>query len=141
VLGVQSAERGQVVYLADPIPAAQALAMVPEGIEPRRILRFAAHCTSGCPNNDAAGDCTLIERMQAIPVRPENGHSTPRCHLRSDCQWWAQVGVEACRRCPAVVTIRTEDEFTELVADPATTRADLEAWIAKNPTASLAVGS
>jgi hypothetical protein len=141
VLGVQSPDRDTVVYLADPIPAAQAAAMVPEGIDPRRILRFAAHCDRACPNN-AAGDCTLIERLQAVPVRAEHAGSIPRCHLRQDCQWWAQAGLEACRRCPALVTVRTAgDEFGELVADPATTRADLEAWIAANPTAQARAGS
>jgi hypothetical protein len=114
--------------------------MLPEGIDPRRVLRFAAHCTRQCPNN-SAGDCTLVERMQAIPVAPEQVHAIPRCHLRQDCQWWTQVGVEACRRCPALVTTRAAGHaFHELVADPATTRADLEDWIAANPTASLAAG-
>lgn len=141
VLGVQSPESGQVVYLAEPIPAAQAAAMVPEGIDPRRILRFAAHCNQRCPNN-SAGDCTLVERLQAVPVRQEHAHQIPRCHLRQDCQWWTQVGVEACRRCPALVTVRTAgDEFGDLVADPATTRADLAAWIAANPKAEATVRS
>ena len=115
--------------------------MVPEGVEPKRILRFASHCTSQCPNNDR-GDCTLIERMKAIPVRPLEQQAVPRCHLRPDCQWWVQAGVEACRRCPAVVTVHSAgDEFGELVADPATTRQDLDAWIAEHPAATIAFGS
>ena len=139
VLGVQDHARSGVTYLAEPIPAAEALAMVPEGVPPSRILRFAAHCTSRCPNN-SGGACSLIERLQAVPVRESEEGAVPRCHLRPVCQWWTQRGVDACRRCPAVSTINPEgDEFGALVADPSTTREQLAEWIAKDPTASVSI--
>ncbi|MFE0700982.1 hypothetical protein [Streptomyces sp. NPDC058872] len=129
VLGVRSGQDGSVVYLADPVPASEVLGEVPEGIEPRRILRFASHCASDCLHRRGA-DCTLVERVLARPVAGQ-GRSVPRCHLRTSCQWWTQRGVDACLRCPAVATRhRTDDTLAEMVADPATTKEQLDAWIA-----------
>ncbi|MFF5761235.1 hypothetical protein ACWD5B_18900 [Streptomyces tanashiensis] len=129
VLGVRSGQDGGVVYLADPVPASEVLGDVPEGIEPRRILRFASHCASDCVNRRGS-DCTLVERVLARPVAREDG-SVPRCHLRTRCQWWNQTGVAACLRCPAVSTLhRADDTLAELVADPATTKEQLDEWIA-----------
>lgn len=128
VLGVRSGEGGKVVYLADPLPASEALGMVPDGVEPRRLLRFASHCTTDCVNR-RGGDCTLVERIQATPA--VESAAVPRCHLRTQCQWWSQTGVEACRRCPAVSTRNhVGDELSALIADPSTTREQLEEWIA-----------
>jgi len=139
VLGVQSHERGEVTYLAQPIPAAEALSLIPEGIAPSRILRFASHCESSCSNR-VGDDCGLINRMLAIPVADTSDAAVPRCHLRAHCKWWEQVGKQACLRCPAVSTLHAvDDEFGELVANPATTREELDAWIAENPTASLSI--
>jgi hypothetical protein len=139
VLGVQSYERGEVTYLAEPIPAADAIAMVPEGIAPTRILRFASHCSSTCGHRDGP-DCTLIKRIMTIPAAEKENASVPRCHLRTHCKWWDQVGMEACKRCPAVSTMHAAtDQFGEMIANPATTQEELDAWIAANPTAGLSV--
>ncbi|TXS20131.1 hypothetical protein EAO70_09440 [Streptomyces sp. adm13(2018)] len=129
VLGVRSGQDGRVVYLADPVPAAEVLGEVPEGIEPRRVLRFASHCVSDCVNR-RGDDCTLVERVLARPAAREDG-PVPRCHLRARCQWWKQTGVAACGRCPAVSTRHhAGDGLADLVADPATTQEQLDEWIA-----------
>lgn len=129
VLGVRSGQDGSVVYLADPVPASEVLGEVPEGVEPRRLLRFASHCVSGCANRRGE-DCTLVERVLSRPPAPETTQ-VPRCHLRQRCQWWTQTGVAACLRCPAVSTRHhADDELAELVADPATTKEQLDAWVA-----------
>ncbi|MYS63284.1 hypothetical protein GTW66_03885 [Streptomyces sp. SID5473] len=132
VLGVRSGEDGKVVYLERPMPAAEVLGAVPEGIEPTRVLRFASHCVSACVHR-RGNDCTLVERVGVLPAAGE-ARSVPRCHLRSRCQWWQQTGVSACHRCPAVATaVLQEDTLTTLVADPATTLEQLDEWIAQSP--------
>lgn len=129
VLGVRSQDDGSVAYLDEPVPAAEVLSLVPEGIEPRRILRFASHCESSCANR-VGSECGLIQRISAVPA-PPHAATVPRCHLRTKCKWWNQVGVEACHRCPAVSTLMlADDELGNLVADPATTQEQLDAWIA-----------
>jgi hypothetical protein len=136
VLGVRSGEDGGIVYLADPVPAAEVMDLVPEGIEPRRILRFASHCESSCANR--LGDaCGLVDRIVAVPGPPQ-ATVVPRCHLRAHCKWWQQVGVDACHRCPAVSTLTlADDELSNLVADPSTTREQLDAWIAEGDRREL----
>lgn len=128
VLGVRSGESGTVRYLAAPVPAADVLGAVPEGIEPSRVLRFASHCVSACLHR-SGNDCSLVSKVLALPPDSTDG-AVPRCHLRAHCKWWTQSGVDACRRCPAVVTATPADDIHTLVADPTTTRAQLEAWIA-----------
>ncbi|MGW7256817.1 hypothetical protein [Streptomyces sp. NPDC054834] len=129
VLGVRAGVDGRVTYLADPVPAAEVLDQIPADIEPRRVLRFASHCVAECVNR-RGDDCTLIERV--VAASPAGGSGpVPQCHLRADCKWWAQAGVDACRHCPAVSTRHhTDDEPAILVADPDTTLAETDARFA-----------
>jgi hypothetical protein len=106
VLGVRSGVDGHVAYLPEPVPTATALATLPEGIEPRRLLRIASHCVSACANR-RGDDCTLIERV--VAAYPDEGPGVPRCHLRPRCKWWGQTGIAACRRCPEVATRHHSD--------------------------------
>ncbi|MGW3150702.1 hypothetical protein ACWDG1_39880 [Streptomyces sp. NPDC001177] len=126
VLGVRAGTDGRVSYLAEPVPAAEVLPLVPPDIEPRRVLRFASHCVAECVNRRGT-DCTLIERVVAAYPAAASG-PLPQCHLRADCKWWAQAGIAACRRCPAIATRhRTDEELATLVADPATTLDRIDA--------------
>jgi hypothetical protein len=105
------------------------LGSIPEGIPPTRVLRFANHCLSECPNR-IGESCGLIERFQV--AKPPAAENAPRCHLRPRCKWWQQVGLEACRRCPAITTMNSpDDQVMALVADPATTLDQLEHWMAE----------
>lgn len=131
VLGVRSGADGTVSYLAEPVPAAEVLGEIPEGIEPRRVLRFASHCQSNCPNRRGS-DCSLVERIVTAAV-PVASPVVPRCHLRPQCQWWHQKGVVACQQCPSISTrFSADDERMAIVADPSTTLEQLEAWIAES---------
>ncbi|MDQ1742758.1 MAG: hypothetical protein QOE23_1097 [Pseudonocardiales bacterium] len=131
MLGVRSADTGRLAYLAEPVPAGEVLGEIPEGIEPTRILRFASHCSTSCPHRRGA-DCSLVERV-IVAAPPSTTVTVPRCHLRPKCQWWHQKGVAACHQCPAVSTaFEADDALTSLVADPATTLAQLEQWIAES---------
>ena len=139
VLGVRSGEDGRITYLAEPIPAAEVLGAIPAGIAPTRVLRFASHCVSECGNRIGTA-CGLVERIRAVPSETDSA-AVPRCHLRPRCTWWNQVGVEACLRCPAVTTMGSPDDaLTALVADPATTREQLEEWIAAEADTRQPVG-
>jgi hypothetical protein len=131
VLGVRSGPEGTVSYLAEPVPATEVLGEIPEGIEPARVLRFASHCTSRCPNRRGS-DCQLVERIVTAAV-PVTSPVVPRCHLRPQCQWWQQKGVAACQQCPSVATLfPAADERMTIIADPNTTLEQLQAWIAES---------
>lgn len=131
VLGVRSGEDGQVSYLAEPLPAAEVVGVIPDGIPPTRVLRFASHCVSECANRSGEA-CTLIDRVTTLPA-PTTG-PVPRCHLRPHCKWWHQSGTSACHHCPAVATAPlADDTLAALVADPATTREQLAAHLSSEP--------
>ncbi|MEU1089375.1 hypothetical protein ACFYPN_04440 [Streptomyces sp. NPDC005576] len=128
VLGVRSGPDGSVTYLAEPVPAADLLPLIPEGMKPTRVLRFASHCESACLHR-SGNDCTLIEKVRILPEA--TGTAVPRCHLRTSCKWWAQAGPDACRRCPAVSTAAGSDAGIEiLLADPGATPEQVEEWMA-----------
>jgi hypothetical protein len=124
VLGVHAGPGG-LSYLTTPVPAAEAVEQVPEGIEPTDILRFAAHCTRSCGHHTGTG-CGLVTKV--VLAAPTTADPLPRCHLRGHCQWWRQSGRAACERCPLVRTTAPEaeaDELTRQVADPALGPDDL----------------
>jgi hypothetical protein len=135
VLGVRSGEQDQLVYLDEPVPAAEVLGEIPEGIAPTRVLRFASHCVSSCGNRVGEA-CGLIERLKVAtpPDVRAPAQAMPRCHLRPRCKWWDQAGIEACRRCPAITTLNApENELMALAVDPATTLDQLAHWMAAEP--------
>ncbi|MGW6685478.1 hypothetical protein [Streptomyces sp. NPDC054961] len=106
VLAVRAGPDGPPVYLPAPLPAAEVLAGLPPGTEPRRLLRLASHCVPHCLNRE--GDtCTLALRLTALPQpAAPPAPALPACHLRPDCAWWTQSGPAACRACPDVATRR-----------------------------------
>ncbi|MFI5755412.1 hypothetical protein [Streptomyces sp. NPDC051569] len=131
VLGVRSRSDGTLTYLAQPVPAADVQSLIPDNIEPTRVLRFATHCVSSCAHR-SGNDCTLISKIRTLPAAAESG--LPRCHLRAHCKWWRQTGSAACGHCPAVATaVRSDDDVFVRVADPSVTPDQLREWIEANP--------
>ncbi len=100
VLAVRAGLDGPPAYLPSPRPAAEALAELADGVEPRRLLRLASHCVAHCLNR-AGESCTLATRLAASAIPPA---PLPSCHLRPVCKWWTQSGPPACRACPGVAT-------------------------------------
>jgi hypothetical protein len=83
-----------------PFPQVRDLAT---GVDPSELFRTAAPCAGTACGHNHAGRCTLIDSIvDGTQTVVEN---LPRCRIRSRCMWWAQVGAEACRRCPQVVTL------------------------------------
>lgn len=103
VLAVRDGLDGPPAYLPAPRPAADAIAGLPDGAEPRRLLRLASHCVPHCRNR--AGDtCTLATRLTKPPRPAPPAAALPPCHLRPSCKWWTQSGPAACGACPDVST-------------------------------------
>ncbi|MCX4778970.1 hypothetical protein [Streptomyces sp. NBC_01264] len=105
VLAVRDGLDGPPAYLPAPRPAAEALAGLPAGVEPRRLLRLASHCVPHCLNREA-DTCTLATRLTATS-RSGSEQALPPCHLRPRCKWWTQSGPPACQACPEVATRRS----------------------------------
>jgi hypothetical protein len=123
VLGVHAGPDG-LTYLASPVAAQEAVALVPTDIEPTRVLRFASFCDQACAHR-RGNDCGLVEKV-SVAAPSADSYQLPRCHLRPKCQWWVQAGVDACRRCSLVETLQYEpDDLTRQIADPTTTLAEI----------------
>lgn len=88
------------------------------GLLPTQVFRYAARCEeSRCSHHDGER-CALGARIAAM--LPAVVDSLPSCQIRPSCRWYAEVGAEACRRCPQVVTAIPEGQaqLREVAAPP-----------------------
>lgn len=91
----------EVAYLEHPVSVTNELLEMTQPLKPTEVLRFAAPCQkSACSHWD--GSCKLVTRI--VQLIPAASLSLPRCHVRTECRWFAQEGRHACRRCPNIVT-------------------------------------
>jgi hypothetical protein len=117
VLGVHAGTSNGLTYLTDPAPAREAVELIPADLDPTRVVRFAGHCESICKHN-SGNSCTLISKI-SVGAPEADERALPKCHLRPRCQWWVQVGVAACRRCPLISTVIYEDDtYMKPISDP-----------------------
>ncbi|HTQ79255.1 MAG TPA: nitrogen fixation protein [Thermoanaerobaculia bacterium] len=92
----------RVGYLEKALPVTPEILALSGPVAPGEVFRFAAPCAGGgCQHFDGAR-CRLAQRVVAeLPVAVDR---LPPCRLRPTCVWWKQEGVEACRRCPQIVS-------------------------------------
>lgn len=104
ILGVVRRDEGKarVQVLPQTIPSETLTVYVPSDLRPTEILRFAAPCAEQqCAHFDS-DRCQLADRIVAhLPPVIER---LPPCAIRRTCRWFAQEGIEACRRCPQIIT-------------------------------------
>ena len=100
-----TSDKPETAYLDRPQPVTEELLALAGPVEPAEVFRFAAPCAKGgcCHFDEAADNCRLVEKT--VRLAPIVFEKLPRCAIRSDCRWWQQEGVSACRRCPQVVTV------------------------------------
>jgi len=104
VFGVRTASdsAARIGYLSQAVPVTPKVLELAEPVSPLEVFRFAAPCAeSGCVHY-ADDKCGLASRI--VEQAPVAVSIAPACPIRSKCRWWAQEGVNACRRCPQVVT-------------------------------------
>lgn len=85
------------------------------GRAPEKRFRFSQPCIkSGC-RQWTGSRCGVIDRVLGV-VEETNVSSDapigvlPKCSIRPQCRWFAQVGRRACTVCPFVVTDLRPDE-------------------------------
>jgi len=95
-------EAPRVAYLKAEAVVTPELAERIGDLPPTSVFRYAARCEeSRCVHHDG-NRCALGARIAAM-LEPVTD-SLPSCQIRPSCRWYAEVGGEACRRCPQVVT-------------------------------------
>lgn len=95
-------DRPLVAYLQQPQPVTPGLLSVTGPVDATEVFRFAAPCAEKRCLHFDGHDCQLARRIAA--ELPEVAQKPPVCAIRPRCRWWAQEGVEACIRCPQVIT-------------------------------------
>jgi len=95
-------EEPRAAYLDRLVPLTPEIAATTAPIAPTEVFRLSAPCAArGCQHFDQ-GRCGLVNRL--VQIVPSVVSIAPQCALRASCMWWLQEGVEACLRCPQVVT-------------------------------------
>lgn len=104
VFGVVSGtvDTPKVSYLRQTRSSIETIVKLQGKVTPEEVFRVAAPCEEkGCQHFDGQ-DCRLAVRIaDQLPVVVDQ---LPPCAIRRDCRWWQQEGIEACFRCPQVVT-------------------------------------
>jgi hypothetical protein len=81
---------------------------------PTEVFRFAAPCAGHQCGNFDADRCSLADRIRehlaAVAER------APPCAIRKECVWWHQQGVQACTRCPQIITTNFAPSAAEIAA-------------------------
>jgi hypothetical protein len=117
-----SVEQPRVAFLDQTVPVTSELLALSGPVEPTEVFRFAAPCAGKACHHFDGQDCRLatriVQRLPTVVIDP------PACAIRDACRWWLQEGVEACLRCPLVVTesfgAAEIAEELRIAADPAT---------------------
>jgi hypothetical protein len=92
-----------VAYLKKSAVVDSAILKTLDGLDPKQVFRFAGKCEEHRCVHFEGAKCTLVQRIVASldPVVDV----APPCQIRPTCRWHAERGVEACRRCPQIVTM------------------------------------
>ena len=79
-----------------------------EGRQPEKRFRFSQPCIEHRCRQWTGSRCGVIDR--ALQAKEEAdipdawGDSLPKCTIRPQCRWFAQVGRKACAVCPLVIS-------------------------------------
>jgi len=107
----------QVRYLEKPVPPSGRILSVINSVRSDEVLRMAAPCAGRDCHHHREDKCSLVDRV--VEHLQPSETALPRCPIRKDCVWFAQQGVEACRRCSQIATWNTAPSDTLLtVAKP-----------------------
>jgi hypothetical protein len=111
-----TAELPRVGYLAKSVPITEEVLGSTAPVPPTEVLRSAVSCAErGCRHFDGR-ECTLITRI--VESLPRVVKHLPACSIRNNCRWWRQEGVDACLRCPQIVTEGPSSSLLQQVAVP-----------------------
>ncbi len=116
-----TATEPRAAYLDRLVPLTPEIAAHAAPFGPTEVFRLSAPCAAHRCLHFGDGRCSLASRL--VRLAPPVVTSPPPCALRPNCMWWPQEGVEACLRCPQVVTLMygASPLLMEAAAPPKTT--------------------
>ncbi len=79
---------------------------LPEDTTPEKQYRFSGKCVeSGCHQWNK-GKCGVIDKIYKMNEAVLKTFEAPdiQCYLTPTCRWFHQIGSEACKVCPYIVT-------------------------------------
>lgn len=97
-----TAAEPRAAYLDRLIPLTPEIAATTAPVRPTEVFRISGPCAASACRHFDKGRCGLVNRV--VQLVPTVVYHAPACALRPSCMWWLQEGVEACLRCPQVVT-------------------------------------
>ena len=91
-----------------------------KGRTPEKRFRFSQPCIESDCQQWTGCRCGVIDRVlkavEEANVLDASSEALPKCSIRSQCRWFAQVGRKACTVCPLVITdVRPDDQSTDIV--------------------------
>jgi len=74
-----------------------------EQTPPEQRFRFSNLCVSKQCKQWTGSRCGVIDKVIEL-VPPDDSVKPPACSIRPQCRWFVQVGIQACKVCPVVIT-------------------------------------
>jgi hypothetical protein len=102
--GVVKTDAGlrRVTWIEQPVPVTPQLLAMSHPVPPTQVMRFSAPCQENACSHFDGRDCRLASRI--VEMLDPIVTALPPCAFRARCRWFQQEGVQACRRCPQIVT-------------------------------------
>lgn len=105
---------GRLAYLGNSTVAVDEawVARAQVGRAPEKRFRFASPCVNGMCAHWQENRCEIADT--ALTTLPPETAGIPHCGIRNRCLWYAQEGIDACHRCPRVITNVSESDQNAL---------------------------
>jgi len=87
------------------------IARANEDTNAEQRFRFANKCVEGGCKQWTGSSCGVIEKMMGFIDTVTTSADLPACSLRPQCRWFLQVGPDACKMCPYVITEISQEEI------------------------------
>lgn len=88
-----------------------------EGTPAEQRFRFANKCVEGGCKQWTGSRCGVIDKMIGYMNIVADTNELPVCSIRPQCRWFLQLGAEACKICPYVITEITQEEIDDFFYD------------------------
>ena len=107
-------DQPRIQYLKKSATVSEDVSSTLGNIDPTKVFRYAATCEQSRCQHFSQGTCSLADRV--AHQLPSVVDVAPSCQIRNTCRWHAEQGIQACLRCPQVITMipRRDDMLNKI---------------------------
>lgn len=70
--------------------------------EDPQITRYTTKCITKNCSHWVSGHCDWTDHLSSLTI-PNQVEPTITCNVRTECRWYHQIGLDACKYCPYII--------------------------------------